>query len=132
MASAPVAFSAYPSITIDYDAGSIVQFDTIVTNIGNSYNPSFSVFQCPFDGIYLFSLSLETNIGPDMHAGIIKDGLHLLSSRSDDINNIQSSVVVVAECLENETVWVECIDDNQQLQGGKLSSFSGVLITPYA
>ena len=130
--SIPVAFSAYPSTTTDYVTGSIVQFDVVVTNIGSSYSNDISVFQCPVNGIYLFAISLQSTLGFRMQANIIKDGSVLLSSYSDDENNIQSSTLAVTECLASETVWVECIGDNQQLIGDNRSSFSGVLITPVA
>ena len=127
----PVAFSAYPSTTKGYDSGSIVQFDAIVTNSGSSYNPDFGVFQCPSNGIYLFSISLLTETGRFMGGAIMQEGLNLLSSRSEGENLDQGAVVVVTECLELETVWVECTEANGELFGDRRSSFSGILITPY-
>ena len=130
--ASPVAFSAYPTTTIDYDEGAIVQFDSIVTNIGDAYSEQLSVFQCPSDGIYLFSISLFTTVETFMSANIVKDGVVLLASRSDYTDSIQSSVVVVTDCLASETVWVECDMNNNGLIGNRRSSFSGVLITSYA
>ena len=132
MATAPVAFSAYASTTSDYDSGAIVQFDSIVTNIGDSFDHELSVFQCPADGIYLFSISLQTPEGISMFANIVKEGSVLLSSFSEHHTDVQSSVVVVTECQNSERVWVECNGNDRQLIGGQRSSFSGILITQYS
>ena len=130
--TSPVAFSASPTITMRYDNGSIVYFNNIITNIGEFYDPVTSMFQCPYDGVYLFSISLQSDADKFMHGEIFREGVPLLSAWADNVDDIQSSVVVVVECLESELVWVECLDDDMELIGGKRSSFSGVLITPYA
>ena len=86
------AFSAHPATTLDYDSGSIVQFDVIVTNIENSYYSNLSVFQCPSDGIYLFAISLQSIEEIAMSAELVKDGSVLLRSWSDYDNNFQSAM----------------------------------------
>ena len=130
--ASPVAFSAYASVTTGYDDGAIVQFDSVVTNIGNNYNSDLSVFQCPSDGTYLFSVSFLSGETTAMEGSIVKDGSELLSSRADNDNDVQSSVVAVTECLASQTVWVECVGDNRELIGTNMSSFSGILVTAYA
>ena len=107
--ASPAAFSAYSSTTTEYDDGQIVQFDTIVTNIGSSYDSDLSIFLCPTDGIYLFTVSLQTRAGWAMNGMITKEGSHLLKSRSDNENDVQGSVVVVTECLASEKIWVQSV-----------------------
>ena len=126
-----VAFSAYPLETRRYSNGTTVQFDNAITNIGESYYKELGIFQCPIDGIYLFSISFQTGVNAFMHGHIVKNGVGLLSSWAENENDVQSSTVVVTECLALETVWVECIGDNRELLGNDRSSFSGILITPY-
>ena len=112
-----VGFSAYPSTTTGYDVGAIVQFDTVVTNIGGFYSGDLGVFICPIDGIYLFPISLYTDNAREMGAKIVRDGSKIHISWSDGVDNIQSAVVAVTECLATQTVWVECTGDGKELIG---------------
>ena len=126
-----VAFSAFPASTIDFDSGITVKYDSIVTNIGGFYNPETSIFTCPTDGIYLFSVSFYTYDNRLMTGNIVRDGTVLLQLYSDFEEDQQASTTVLTECLAFDSVWVECAEDNSELRSGRRSSFSGVLITEY-
>ena len=102
-----------------------------MTDIGDFYNAVNSSFICPQDGIYLFSLSAESLDGQVISAGIFKEGIQLLSAFHGAMGASQGSTTVVTECSAFQSVWVQCKMDGQ-LDNGKASSFSGVLITPYA
>lgn len=54
-----MAFSVYLSISdVEISKGYTIKFDTIVTNIGSSYNRYTGVFTAPQDGVYVFSWNL--------------------------------------------------------------------------
>ena len=126
-----MAFSAYASSDVDYDDGSIVAFETVVTNIGGYYNNEASLFTCPTNGLYLFSLSLLSDGDNSMLANIVKEGTLLLRAFSNGAFWDQGSTTVVIECLAFQSVRVECSGDNRRILSGRDSSFTGVLITPY-
>ena len=126
-----IGFSAYSSTVQDCQAGTVLQFDTEVTDIGDFYNKDNSIFICPQDGLYLFSVSAESLDGNIISAGIIKEGIQLLSAYHGNLGTSQGSSTVIAECNAFQSVWIECRMDGQ-LDKGRASSFSGVLITPYA
>nr|KAG5702046.1 hypothetical protein BaRGS_015781 [Batillaria attramentaria] len=48
-----VAFSAAVKTIDDASAGRIIPFQTVITNVGNAYNPATSVFTAPYDGIFI-------------------------------------------------------------------------------
>merc|ERR1712062_97132 len=56
------AFTASPTNYYnEYNLGDVVIFDGITTNIGSYYDPVSSVFTCPIDGIYVFSVNARAD-----------------------------------------------------------------------
>ena len=125
-----IGFSAYASTTQSCEAGKLLYFDIEVTDIGGCYNNDISVFVCPYDGLYLFSLSAESPDGKQVHASIMEEDVRLLSAYHGEIDFGQGSTTVVTECSASQTVWVEC-SGHGTLHSQQESSFSGVLITQY-
>ena len=109
----------------------IFYFPDIVTNVGSFYNIDTSVFQCPVNGLYLFSISVETNEDYPINAGIVKEGYDLLYAVAHLDDYEQGSTTVMVECSASERVWVECLTDGDRMEQGRQSSFSGILITRY-
>ena len=105
-------------------------FDTILTNVGELYNPGVGIFVCPYDGLYLFHVTVSTFVDDLAGAGIVKDGTILAQVFSNnDFEWDQASITVMTECSALEAVWVECIRDYSNLRGDQYSMFAGVLIT---
>ena len=44
-----------------FEGGSIIIFDSVITNLGGPYAPSVGVFLCPVSGHYFFAVSLVSN-----------------------------------------------------------------------
>ena len=107
-------------------------FDGIITNIGEFYNPDTSVFICPYDGIYMFNVVLQSTNGYYIRAFITKQGTRLVEAYSDNNNADQGSTTVVTECQSFDSVWVECSLSGSQIIGTKQSSFTGVLLSAYS
>ena len=53
----PIGFSVYAESSVIYDPNEPIAITGVISNIGNSYNALNSSFECPFTGIYLFSLA---------------------------------------------------------------------------
>ena len=127
-----VGFSAFSSATMDYDQGATVGFDSVVSNVGGFYNADTGIFTCPTDGLYSFSVSAESDFDYYATLDIIRNGNVLLSMHAVYYDHDQSSITAITECLVFDSVYIQCGEDNSQVKGGRRSSFSGVLITPYA
>ena len=123
-----VAFSAYASVTTDYDQGTTVQFDQEVTNVGGYYDSSLGFFICPINGIYQFSASVFTDSAHYCDVNSVKDDLILLGAHSNTDDYTQASTTVFTECLSFEKVWIESAGNNYRISGGIETSFSGALI----
>ena len=131
-AATAVSFSAYPSQTIRYNTGTTMIFDSVLTNVGEFYNPGVGSFICPYNGLYLFHVTISTFCDQTASGAIVKDAIRLAQAFSFDNNDWdQGSISVIVECLAFESVWIECITDNSELRGDQFSMFAGVLITQY-
>ncbi|XP_069135334.1 uncharacterized protein [Argopecten irradians] len=74
-ASAEVAFSAYLAYSVlepgdDYS----IKFDHVVTNTGNSYNPTTGAFTCPKSGTYVFTWSVAMLRTGYVDSCLVKNG----------------------------------------------------------
>ena len=127
-ASTAIAFSAYASGDRDYDEGTTIQFDQIVTNVGGYYDSSLGFFICPINGIYQFSTSIFTVSDYQVYASIVKEDSKLLAIFSTLNYHSQGTTTVFTECMAFEKVWVESTGNNYRVTGGLESSFSGALV----
>ena len=84
----------------------LVPFNKITSNIGGHYNTDIYTFVCPYDGIYLFSTSLNqhgstTNPG----TGIYRNSQQLLRAWAWDKHE-SITPVIVTECESGDSVFV--------------------------
>ena len=130
----PVGFTFSVNGDQDFTGGEVVPFTNERTNLGNHYDPSTSKFRCPFDGTYLFSVSVVSQPGKRMQAQIVKDGAILVRANADDgpTDNIynQGSAFVITECAVGQMVWVRAYD-TVYLRAGLASHFSGYMLERY-
>ena len=123
-----VAFTACPSEDMSYSPGSIIQFGLALTNLGDFYNVDTSIFTCPVNGLYMFSISIFTNDNDYIDANIYKDGSELVQIYSASAGAIHGVNSVLTECNVFQPVWVECAEIGGTVPGNTRSSFSRVLL----
>ena len=132
-----VGFSAYAASGYHYlESDEIISFPLVMTNNGEDYNPSDSVFTCPQDGIYYFTFSLYTsglNDGEHTAAYIQRDAERLSEAYckyyGPEEVRVQCDTSVVTNCYLGQQVSVRAIFAGTQLYGSnKSSTFSGFLI----
>lgn len=128
-----VAFSAALKHNIQLGQDQIIEFDTVITNIGNAFDTRHSHFTAPVKGIYLFSGSLFVAPGYYAHADIVKNGNAIGYLYAYSNHHISTETIVVT--LETgDMVWIKHRGDavGQSLIEGKnverFNTFSGVLI----
>ena len=127
-----VGFTAYASTNRYYEFNNTVQFDTVITNYSSHYNTTTSIFQCPYNGLYSFSVGIYAGSSTPMRAEIWRNSQALLEVQADDIAGVnnQASGNIVTECYEGESVWIRASHDEIMFlysDGGR-SHFSGFLL----
>ena len=129
----PVGFTAYAKLDRQYTAGELILFDATISNIGYYYNADTSMFTCPYDGLYIFSIHFNTSSDYSMYAHIALDNQFLTGTYEENKHG-QASAQAVIECIAGQNVWVECSDGSGYMWGDstyKWSLFSGVLLQAY-
>ncbi|KAL4223026.1 positive regulation of adiponectin secretion [Mactra antiquata] len=118
----------------DLPVGSTVIYDRIYYNAGGHYDSSTGVFTCPQNGLYLFSVFVESFSASSVSTatvGIVINGQQYAVAVSEPTqygHDASGGDVLVHHLQQGDRVWVETYQhDNQDLTHA-FNSFSGVLI----
>ena len=76
-------FVVYLTEPIDVVSGQILQFDTTMSNVGESYDESTHKFRPPYNGTYEFTLEIMTNQQSNARAEITVNGQRLCLAGTD-------------------------------------------------
>ncbi|XP_052802746.1 uncharacterized protein LOC128232960 isoform X2 [Mya arenaria] len=131
-----VAFHAILSApTNNYHINQKILFDGEILNIGGGYNSQTGEFTATMSGVYLFSTSVMCLAGPgaEMHAIIMKNGGEIGAAYANGKGGFQEqgSVTVAMKLAVGDLVHVQVgRHDNTGVWGDRLTSFTGVLVTP--
>ena len=131
----PIGFTAFATVTRNYDDEDIVLFDGIASNVGNTYNADSSIFICPKGGLYTFGISILTDLNDWMNVRLVVEQTSLVrllvSTLPDDYNT--GSTSTVTECQKGDKVWIRSLSDNTGMWGGSSqpSVFWGFLLHEY-
>nr|XP_033507954.1 complement C1q-like protein 3 [Epinephelus lanceolatus] len=107
-------------------------YRTVITNIGNAYNPSTGVFVAPVAGVYYFSIFFHA--GGEYEGKIflyknneLKVGTH--DHRSDDDTADNGGNAVFLELVPGDQVFV-ALHENSHVWGSDIhTTFNGFLVT---
>ena len=110
-----------------------VQFNRVLTNVGNGYDQKTGIFTAPFSGLYTFHLHFigglhngSTDLG--LYAGGQVIAVAFAEGENKDDND-QGSCTAVVDLLRGDEVSVKFYYGNPQIWGSRLTSFSGCLFT---
>ena len=126
----PVAFTAV--LTHDVTLGPLqtLEYDKVVTNIGNAYDSRHGHFTAPVKGIYILSATVCDN-GSVITTEMVRNGVQLVAMYGNDDDSASHTIMVSLE--QNDMVWVRHYDGGTSTANGGsdgyYSSFSGALIT---
>jgi len=128
-----VMFSAYLDHAATYYTGTVIVFNQVFTNVGNSYNQSTGVFTCPVAGYYVFDVHIVGDY--DKYAGVVlrqngHNGTRLAWAFADDQMGLQSASAYVGVVLhQGDTVEVVTyVPSTLHQNGGQFCTFSGHLV----
>ena len=119
------------------EKGDVIRFPVVITNSGEYYDPSESIFTCPFNGLYYFAFSLySTNLNDgEVTAGMIQRDSVVLTeafceNEGSDHVYVQCVNSVVIPCNEGEQGFMSGFDNSQIHSTDNRNTFSGFLIQP--
>ena len=120
--------------THTYKAGNRVYFTSTVANVGNAYDTRHGYFEAPYDGTYLFAVTLCTANYNWIIFQIVHESKSLSEVISGDADwHTCGSTTAVTQMKSGSKVWVKI----KNLYGGKVESidgipsFTGILLNSY-
>ena len=110
----PIAFLAFLDRELtNLNAGSIIKFNKVSTNIGNHYNVNTGTFTVPHSGIYLFSFHITTAKAYSyVIARLVVDGKHIIDATADSAGQnteVMGGNTAILSLSVGETVWVTVV-----------------------
>ena len=125
-----VAFSASLTTRLALGQHQIVEYDKVLTNIGNGYDSRHGHFTAPIKAVYLFSCSMMNMEGSSIHLEIVKNGIRVAHLYSDDDDYSMATQVVIVLLEKGDMVWVRHSDtaSSRSLNGGGYNTFVGTIL----
>ena len=122
-------FTAYATQTRTFNKDQTVMFDGIVRNYGELYNKNTSVFTCPLNGYYLFSVAPYVQDGEEIRLSIVM-GTEVLVGAIAWSGSDQGYNSVVTYCTTFTSVFVMSLYNGETMYGDpeRYSTFSGTLL----
>ncbi|XP_048770964.2 collagen alpha-1(X) chain-like [Ostrea edulis] len=129
----PVAFSARSGDTSGISNGFILKFNTVLTNLGNHYNPTDGIFIAPVHGLYMFHWTMNCYTSGSNHCGTslrVNSALkgQIYSGEDGSGYHHTGSNTVIVEVQAGQHVWIQTTSwSNVRIY--TWSSFAGCLLS---
>jgi hypothetical protein len=126
-----VAFSAILTTQLALGEHQIVEYDKVLTNIGNGYDSRHGHFTAPIKAVYLFSCSMmNIQAMSDVYLEIVKNGIRVAHLFADSDDYSMSTQVVMVLLEKGDMVWVRHTNtaSSRSLNGGGYNTFVGTIL----
>ena len=126
-----VAFSAILTTPLALGEHQIVEYDKVLTNIGNGYDSRHGHFTAPIKAVYLFSCSMMNIEGiSKVYLEIVKNGIRVAHLYSDEDDYSMATQVVIVMLEKGDMVWVRHSDtaSSRLLNDGGYNTFVGTIL----
>ena len=131
--STKIGFTAgVTSESTSWNSGTLV-FPTVITNVGNGYNPSDGVFTAPMAGVYVFFVNVQGYSSQSIYVSIVLNGATKVRTAAyaagGDIEEAGPNLVVLS-LQTGDRVWIKHYSGQGYTTNsdGPLTTFSGFLI----
>ena len=106
--------------------GSIIQYDQVVTNLGNGYNTASGSFTALQHGYYFFTMFFQTHQEADSDLAIMVNDVP--ACRGDAAREYdQGTCSVIVELQVGDVVNVKAVGDVVLIATGNVNGFTGFL-----
>ena len=124
------------AVRVDYENYKRITFYNTIIDEGGNYDNTTGLYNCPYDGIYLFSYTVYTLYGNGTvgSAALGKRGgtltESLLTHGEDGKMSSSTSNMVLTECRPGQKVYVFTAHATSLFNWFKLNFFTGFMIMP--
>ena len=107
-------------------------FPTVITNVGNGYNPNDGVFTAPMAGVYVFFVNVQSYTSQSIYVDIVLNGS--TKARTMAYNGGGSEYyeagpnLAVLSLQTGDRVWVKYYSGKGYYHDGPMTTFSGFII----
>lgn len=110
--------------------GEIIQFDNVLTNVGQGFDKYTGVFTVPVNGTYSFQTTILTDKDSEVWAYIAVNGIFkaYLNARGTDNRHGSGSQSLVITLLEGDQVTIRNRRDGGMIYGLSYTTFGGYLV----
>ncbi|KAK3084793.1 hypothetical protein FSP39_019128 [Pinctada imbricata] len=108
--------------------GQTIEFDTVVTNEGNAYDPRHDHFIAPVAGLYQISVSIMSIPNQNIHCRILKNGVMVSQLYGALADYDADTQVIVLDLQAGDMIWVVHSGGGNERINIYNSYFSGFLI----
>ena len=132
----PVAFMAWADTgsETNYRSGDVVVFNAVLNNIGGHYNTDTSSFICPWDGVYVFSVTVQGFASSSSDIHLSRNGVYQTRIWNDNIDGVfnRGSMTAVIDCERGDVIWnMAATVCTIRCSSFRETTFSGFLLQRY-
>ena len=129
--SAQQAFSVIISSTVTQPlvAGQTVMFDTLLSNLGSSFDIHLSTFRAKANGWYIFSLTVLSKPSETLRLDVVRNGAEVFHVYATGNEYNAASKTMVVNLRAGDELWVRSSPDfSNNVHGYGHTSFTGFLL----
>ena len=115
--------------------GKTIVYDSVVTNVGGSYNSQTGIFTAPVSGVYVFNFAEMIDPGHNEYLELMKDGIHVMWNYGHAVGAshlASSSRTATVEVNKGGQVWVRTQNNQNHgsgnIHGNSFTTFSGWVV----
>lgn len=127
-----VAFHAFHS-TDPFSVAShgTIVYDAVTTNVGNAYDKQAGIFTAPVAGTYVFFINCMSVDATSEESYILVDGASVAacySSKPRTMTTEQGGTLTTVHLTAGQKVWVQILQNAENVRGYRWNTFSGFLV----
>ena len=126
---ARIAFYAVLTRAVSLGQQQTVEYNKVITNIGNAYDSRHGHFISPVKGVYLMSFTLMNVNGGIANIEMIKNGVSIALGYGDTGGDNMGTQVAIVMLEKGDMVWIRhAASATQTINGYDYNTFAGTML----